>query len=126
MAATATPPLPPDVTDQQGPPLEKFAQGAMKQGGAPGGMGGQQNSLEFVKETFKKIGELMTQAAQVISVEKPAMMPLIVRMASVGAAIEKQLQTEAQGQGKPKAGPEPQQGAPQGGPPAEGQASLGI
>jgi capsule polysaccharide export protein KpsE/RkpR len=108
MDQSASPPLPPDVRRQQQPALAQFAEGAMKK---KKGQPGQQESpeqqqgptgLQLVTKNITDIAKMMTEMAQVLNVEKPALMPLLVRGAGVMKQLEEQVQqASSQGQGSP-------------------------
>ena len=121
--ATATPPLPPDVTNQQAPAAQQYAQQAAQQGaGAP--QQGPQASMQFVLSELKKIADSMGKVAQVLAVEKPVLMPIVTRAAGMLKMIEKQAQESSQGPGAPQGpGSEPPQSAMAA---PEGQESLGM
>lgn len=120
---TTTPPLPPDVRKQQQPGLAQYAEGAMKQSGA-GEQGGKAASSQLVMKLLAQISESMSQIAQVIQVEKPALMPVLTRMAGMGKVLEQQMQAASQGQGSPMTpGQEP---ATQSGATPEGPSDMGA
>lgn len=109
-----TPPLPPDVTQQQAPAAQQYAQAAMqRQGAGAGGVQqGPQAAMQFVLGELKKIAQSMGDIAQVLAVEKPAVMPVLTRAAGMMKLIEKQAQEAAQGpNAAPVAGSEPPQAA---------------
>ena len=109
MASDQTPPLPPDVRKQQQPALAQYAEGAMKQGGG-GEQGGKAASAQLVMKLLAQISASMSAIANVISVEKPALMPVLTRMAGMGKVLEQQMQQASQGQGSPmNPGQEPAQ-----------------
>lgn len=108
MATDQTPPLPPDVRrQQQSPALAQYAEGQMKQQGG-GEKQGAAASAQLVQKLLAQISGAMSQIAQVISVEKPALMPVLTRMAGMGKVLEQQMAQASQGQGSPMApGQEP-------------------
>lgn len=116
---TQTPPLPPDVTDQQqGNPLEQLA-GQAAQGGknafqqAPTG-------LQLIEQLFNQVAETLSKIAEVAQMEDPTMIEYVKKMGQVGAQAMKSVQQakqKSQGQGS-RAGLEP----PRSG--AEGQAGA--
>ena len=121
---TATPPLPPDVTDQQAPAAQQYAQQAAQQQGAGAAAQGPQASMQFVLGELKKIADSMGKVAQVLAVEKPVLMPIVTRAAGMLKMIEKQAQESSQGPGAPQGpGSEPPQSAMAA---PEGQESLGM
>jgi hypothetical protein len=121
---TATPPLPPDVTNQQAPAAQQYAQQAAQQQGAGAPQQGPQASMQFVLGELKKIADSMGKVAQVLAVEKPVLMPIVTRAAGMLKMIEKQAQESSQGQGAPLGpGSEPPQAAMSA---PEGQESLGL
>lgn len=112
MATTATPPLSPDVTQQQAPPLQRYAEGAAQQSAGAGGASGPQASMQFVLQKMQSISKDMMDVAKVLSIEKPALMPIVTRAAGMMKMIEKEAQQSLQGQGSPMStGSEPAQTA---------------
>lgn len=113
MEQNPAPPIPPDVRRQQqeDPALAQYAEGALKRKKQQAMQNQPAASLQLVGENLKKIATNLTEIAQVLSVEKPALMPLVTRMAGVGKQLENQLQQVAsQGPGSPQApGVEPAQ-----------------
>jgi uncharacterized spore protein YtfJ len=121
--ATSTPPLPPDVTTQQAPAAQQYAQQAAQQG-AGAAQQGPQASMQFVLGELKKIADAMGKVAQVLAVEKPVLMPIVTRAAGMLKMIEKQAQESSQGPGAGQgSGSEPPQAAMSA---PEGQESLGL
>jgi len=126
MATTSVPPLPPDVTQQQANanPLQQYAAGAAQQGTGVAGQAGPSASLQFVIQGLETIKAKLTEIAQVLSVEKPAIMPIVGRAAGALGLIEKEVQQGLQGQrNNLTAGPEPTQTAMSA---PEGQQALGL
>ena len=122
---TSTPPLPPDVTNQQAPIGQQFAQAAMrKEPGAGAAQQGPQASMQFVLQQLKGVADSMGKIAQVLATEKPVLMPVITRVAGMLKFVEKQVQESSQGPNLPLAeGSEPPQAAMS---EPEGQESLGL
>jgi hypothetical protein len=110
MAATATPPLPPDVTSQQqgGSPLEQYADMQPKQS----------SGVDMLEGLFNEVADKLNQAAKVAAMVNPTLIEYIKKMAQVGAAAMKDVQEAKQkSQGsQPKSGLEPSRGG-SGGPP---------
>jgi len=117
MAATATPPLPPDVTSQQqgGSPLEQYADMQQDGGGAPPK---QSSGVDMLEGLFNEVADKLNQAAKVAAMVNPTLIEYIKKMAQVGAAAMKDVQEAKQkSQGsQPKSGLEPSRGG-SGGPP---------
>ena len=116
---TQTPPLPPDVTDQQqGNPLEQLAGQSAQQGGnafqqAPTG-------LQLLEQLYNEVAEKLSKIAEVAQMEDPTQIEYVKKMGQVGAQAMKSIQQakqKSQGQGS-RAGLEP----PRSG--VEGQASA--
>lgn len=101
----SSPPLPPDVRAQQSP-VAQYAQGAMAAGQQ---QGGQFDSIQYARKLIAGVSNQMLDLAKVLSVEKPALMPMVKKMAMVGQELEKMLSDESQGQGSPSQGAEPPQ-----------------
>lgn len=123
MAATATPPLPPDVTSQQeGSPLGQYAQGAQQQQAQ---QPPQKTGVDLIEQLFNEVAEKLNQIAKVSSMVDPSFIEYIKKMAQVGGEAMKTIQAakqqqQSQGSG-PKAGVEP--GRSSGAPP-EAQANV--
>ena len=104
---TQTPPLPPDVTDQQqGNGLEQLAGKAAQQGNpfqqAPTG-------LQLIEQLFNQVAETLSKIAEVAQMEDPMMIEYVKKMGQVGAQAMKSIQQakqKSQGQGS-RAGVEP-------------------
>jgi hypothetical protein len=117
---TQTPPLPPDVTDQQqGNSLEQLA--------SQQAQGGQQNKfqqpptgIQLIEQLFNQVAETLSKIAEVAQMEDPMMIEYVKKMGQVGAEAMKSVQQakqKSQGQGS-RAGLEP----PRSG--SEGQAQA--
>lgn len=109
MAATATPPLPPDVTSQQsGSPLEQYADNVQQDNGS-GAPAKQPSSNEMLEGLMNEVAEKLTQAAKVAQMVSPTLIEYIKKMAQVGAAAMQDIQASKQkSQGsQPKSGLEP-------------------
>lgn len=95
------PPLPPDVIRQQTPPALQFMQSA--------GQNLQQfNALEMVKQDMQQVVSLLKNVADVLSVERPALIKHLQIMAQAGSAIMNEIQA-----GSPQAAPQQQMPTPQ-------------
>jgi hypothetical protein len=82
--------------------------------------------MQMVQQGLGGIARILSEIAQVLSVSKPSLMPLISRMAGAGKLLEQQVQQAAQqqGPGAPmQPGAEPAQSAMEA--PA-GQEAVGI
>jgi hypothetical protein len=80
-------------------------------------------SMQFVKQTLSTIADGLTQIAKVVAVEKPALIPILTRMAGMGKVLEQEL-SKSQGQGAPmQPGTEPAQAAMSA---PEGPAAMGM
>jgi hypothetical protein len=121
MTPTATPPLPPDVTQQQNP-LVDYAQGAMQNGMQPGGP---QPSAQRLEQLVNQSVEGLAQIASLVDQEKPAALPIVKMIAQMFAKLVQEVKSSKQGQSQqPNSagmGPGPQQGVS-----PEGPASLGM
>lgn len=80
--------------------------------------------MDFAKQKLASISNDMLELAKVIAVEKPALMPIIQRMAGMGSQLDKLMASDSQGQGSQAVnGAEPPQGS-QSAPEAPG--AMGI
>jgi hypothetical protein len=105
----AAPPVDPNVAAQQMPSMGQFA----------GQMGGQQGgdpAMDFLVSKMNEIAASLTDVAKVISQRKPALMPIIQKMAQAGSMIMSEVQSGQQQGGadsslaQPQAGGESQMG----------------
>lgn len=121
-ADTSSPPVPPDVQEQQdGNPLQKFGRGAAQQQGSSFQQG---NSLDFVEMMLKESAERLTKVAQVLSVDAPELMPIWKMIVGAAAQLEQGVQKKKQGQSQASSpGLAPAQAAMQ---PAEGPPAMGM
>lgn len=121
------PPLPPDVRrQQQGPILAQYAQAAARQNpmAAQSGQDEQANSMQFAQQKLSEVASGLMEIAKVLAVEKPALMPILKKMAGMGKVLEQQINEASQGQGAPiKPGSEPMKS---GQTPPEGPASMAM
>ena len=117
MATGATPPIPPNIAAQQMPSALRFMQSAGGPQGAgaappsPGhdpNSGKQFDSMSFVEDRMNQIASLLKDVADVLVLDKPALMPIIQRMSQAGSAIMQEIQTGQANQG-PSPGPNEQQ-----------------
>lgn len=121
--ATGMPPVAPDVRrQQQGPALSQYAQGAM-QHAASQGQTQQATSVDYAKQELGKVAASLMEVMKILSVEKPALMPIATKMAGMGKVLEQQLSQEAQGQGTRVAGSEQPKAQMNS---AEGPGSVGM
>lgn len=120
-ADTSSPPVPPDVQEQQnGNPLQKFASGAAQSQGSFQ----QGTSLDFVLQMFKEVIERLGKVAQVLSIDAPELMPIWKMMVGAGAQLEQAVQKKKQGQAQASTpGLAPAQAAMQ---PAEGPPAMSM
>jgi hypothetical protein len=99
------PPIPPDVTAQQMPAPMRFMQGAGAQQQAATGQ--QFDTNAFIEDRMNQVAALLKDVADVLVVEKPALMGIVSKMAQAGSAIMSEIKTGNQDQ------PAPGQGDPQ-------------
>ena len=105
------PPVAPDVAAQQMPSMGQFAGQLGQQGGDP--------AMEFLIGEMNKIAASLTEVAKVISERKPALMPIIQKMAQAGSMIMSDVKA---GQQSPTGGGEASLAQPQAG----GEAQMGL
>jgi hypothetical protein len=117
------PPLPPDVTAQQAPPIGQFAQG--QQGGpaaTPDPSMGDGASMGFVGDQMNQIAQLLTKVVKVVEVARPELMPILQRMAQMGSMLMNEIQSSKSPQGTGSSLAPPQAQMAQG----EGGGSIGM
>jgi hypothetical protein len=102
-AMSASPPLPPDVLQQQVPPAMQF----MQRAGAGQAMQ-QFSALDMVKGNLMQIISLLKEVGEVLVIERPALMKHLQIMAQAGSAIMNELQA-----GSPEDTPQQQMPTPQ-------------
>jgi hypothetical protein len=80
--------------------------------------------MQFAQQKLGSVANDLMEIAKVLAVEKPALMPLIKKMAGMGKVLEQQINEASQGQGAPqKPGSEP---VKSGETPQEGPASMAM
>jgi hypothetical protein len=116
MAATATPPLPPDVTAQQQgtTPLQQYADMQdQNAGGAPNPPSG----IDMIEGLMNEVADKLSQIAKVAQMVNPQLVEYIKKMAQVGGAAMQDIQASKQKQvqgGQRKTGLEPSRGGQEG------------
>lgn len=108
----SAPPVAPDVAAQQMPSMGQFA------GQLGGGQQGGDPSMDFLISKMNEIAASLTDVAKVISQRKPALMPIIQKMAQAGSMIMSEVQA---GQSAP-GGQDASLAQPQ----ASGEAQMGL
>jgi len=103
---TQTPPLPPDVTNQQeGTSLEQLAQQQGQQQQQQPKQEGP-TGIQLIEQLFNQVAETLSKIAEVAQMEDPTMIEYVKKMGQVGAQAMKAVQQakqKSQGQG-PRAG----------------------
>ncbi len=120
MATGATPPLPPDVVQQQEAPPDQQQSVFSAQGAKPGeGMQVVQQVMQKVQELDKWVGE----TKQLLESFDPSLVPLFKPIAEAGMklaeAVQKKSQQSGMAKGSPQVPPQPPQN-PSAGPPNPG------
>lgn len=111
------PPQSPDVQAQQqeGSPLAAYAERSAQQGA----MQQQPTGMQLAELRMNEISQKLTDVAKVLSLENPALMEYVKKMAQVGALFMQEIQAskqqQAQGPG-PRAGLEPSRAGAEGSP----------
>lgn len=125
------PPLPPDVTGQQGggqaPPIGQYAQGQQQKPQAgppstPDASHGDGANMGFVGDCMNQIAQLLTKCVKVIEVARPELMPILQRMAQMGSMMMNEIQSSKSPQGTGQSLAPPQAQMAQG----EGPGSIGM
>ena len=123
----AKPPLPPDVTGQQQPPIARYAQSQAQQVGAgpastPDPSHGDGANMGFVGDCMNQVAGLLTKVVKVVEVARPELMPILQRMAQMGSMLMNEIQSSKspQGTGASLAPPQAQMGQ------GEGGGSIGM
>jgi hypothetical protein len=119
-SASAIPPVPPDVQQQQ-TGQNPLAQYADNQQQSPQQVQ-QSTAMDLVEQLLNEISKRLQKIAEIAAMEDPAKISFVKKMSQVGAAflqdVQKSKQSQSQGPG-PKAGLEPaaDNQQPQEGPP---------
>lgn len=97
----ATPPLPPDVTGQQGAPVAQFirGQGQQQPGQPETAQPAQAGNMQFVGARMQAIAQELTQVVKVLEVERPELLPIVQRMAQMGSMLMNEVQSSMSPQG---------------------------
>jgi hypothetical protein len=120
------PPLPPDVTAQQQPPIARYAQaqqtGNSGPASTPDPSHGDGANMGFVNDCMGQIAQLLTKVVKVVEVARPELMPILQRMAQMGSMLTNEIQSSKspQGTGSSLAPPQAQMA------PGEGAGSVGM
>lgn len=108
MASMAAPPLPPDVVRQQMPPAMQFMQNA---GAASQNAMQSFNGLAMAKERLQQIVALLKDVADVIVIERPALVKHLQIMAQAGSAIMSEIEANQPSEAPQAQMPNPQDAA---------------